>query len=98
MSGSSSMGVYRPGMGGAMGGLVAGIISGVRSQAGSEPAHTVYVVELPDGTKRWVRSEEKLAVGDCIDLLVDPRRTSATSWSLKEATVRASNACKPRGA
>lgn len=89
MSGRSDMGVYRPGMGGAVGGLVAGIIMSI----GSESAHTVFVVELSNGTKRWVRSTEKFAVGACVEVRASLAKASETSFALEEASLLSSKEC-----
>jgi MFS family permease len=86
---TASQGIYRPGMGGALGGVIAGLITAART----EPAHTIYVLALSDGTKRYVRDRAQIKVGTCVAVLTESSRLGQESWMYGEASLQGSNKC-----
>jgi hypothetical protein len=87
--GPSSAGAYRPGMGGAVGGAVAGLLM----WSGKDPAHTIYVVKLPDDSKRYVRQQGKVNIGDCVAVLTEKPKIGQESWLYGEASLKQSKDC-----
>ena len=85
----NSTGIYRPGMGGAGGGLLAGLLSGI----GRDPSHTIYVVQIQSGEKRYARSKQQFAVGTCVAILTAASKASQSSWLYGEATISPSSRC-----
>lgn len=89
LPGGHDMGIYRPGMGGAMGGLMVGLLSSI----GSERAHNIYVVQLADGSKRWIRSSEPFAVGACVSIRTSQSLVKETSLPLDAAQLLPATSC-----
>jgi hypothetical protein len=82
-----------PGLSGALGGALGSTIAGMLFDPAVEPAHTVHVISLDDGSQRWVRSTEVFAVGECVDILAPAARHAEISWNLGEASLRKSSQC-----
>jgi hypothetical protein len=87
---SPSQGIYRPGMGGAIGGAVAGLANALRT----DPAHTIYVIQVANGSKRYVRSQEKWAIGACVAITTERTHAGQGTWKYGEASLSAAITCE----
>ncbi len=74
-SASLSQGVHNAGLfqGSAFGNLVI--------SAAGEPPHTIYVLVLPDGTKRFACSRDMFPIGACVSVKTERARTTQESWT-----------------
>jgi hypothetical protein len=64
----------------------------IRTQA--EPPHTLYVVEVANGTRRFVRSLESFPRGACVDIRTKLPNQDRQSWLLGESTLHTAAVCK----
>ncbi len=60
----------------------------------AQPPHTLYVVEIANGTLRFARSLESFPQGACVDIRTKLPNPDRQSWLLGESTLHTAAVCK----
>jgi hypothetical protein len=58
-----------------------------------EPAHSVYVIVLSDGTKRFARSKEQFSIGACVSVATEASKKGQESWLYDESSLSLASSC-----